>query len=63
MHDRAGSGTHSVFMERMVVLTLQSTLRDAGRIIDAVHGSANPNRWWNTTGDWKKSPEPAGQIT
>lgn len=21
--------------------------------------SGNPNRWWNTTGDWKKSGEPA----
>jgi hypothetical protein len=36
------------------VIRIQPVLCSRSRGLD---DSANPNRWWNTTGDWKK-PEP-----
>jgi hypothetical protein len=38
------------------VIRLQSILSSRSKGLD---DSANPNRWWNTTGDWKKSEAPA----
>jgi hypothetical protein len=37
------------------VIRLQSILSSRSRGLD---DSENPNRWWNTTGDWKKNAEP-----
>lgn len=38
------------------VIRLQSILSSRSKGLD---DSANPNRWWNTTGDWKTSGAPA----
>ncbi len=35
------------------VIRLQTVLTSRSRGLD---DSKNPNRWWNTTGDWKKKP-------
>ena len=36
------------------VIRLQNILASRTRGLD---DSENPNRWWNTTGDWKAKPE------
>lgn len=39
------------------VIRLQEILASRSKGLD---DSANPNRWWNTTGDWKKANSPSG---
>ncbi len=39
------------------VIRIQSILGSRSRGLD---DSKNPNRWWNTTGDWKKNAELVG---
>jgi hypothetical protein len=36
------------------VIRIQSILSSRSKGMD---DSKNPNRWWNTTGDWKKNAE------
>lgn len=42
------------------VIRLQTILTSRSKGLD---DSANPNRWWNTTGDWKKKADPSGKDT
>ena len=37
------------------VIRIQSILSSRSKGLD---DSSNPNRWWNTTGDWKKTIQP-----
>lgn len=37
------------------VIRIQSILSSRSKGLD---DSRNPNRWWNTTGDWKKNTDP-----
>lgn len=39
------------------VIRLQAILSSRSKGLD---DSANPNRWWNSTGDWKKAPSASG---
>jgi hypothetical protein len=43
------------------VIRLQAVLSSRSKGLD---DTANPNRWWNTTGDWKKDPDasPTGEA-
>lgn len=38
------------------VIRIQTILASRSKGLD---DSANPNRWWNTTGDWKKKADPS----
>ena len=42
------------------VIRIQPILTSRSKGLD---DSANPNRWWNTTGDWKKTGGQAGKNT
>jgi hypothetical protein len=39
------------------VIRIQTILASRSKGLD---DSANPNRWWNTTGDWKKKTDQSG---
>jgi hypothetical protein len=39
------------------IIRLQAVLSSRSKGLD---DSANPNRWWNTTGDWKKGERQSG---
>jgi hypothetical protein len=42
------------------VIRIQTILASRSKGLD---DSANPNRWWNTTGDWKKETDQSGTGT
>jgi hypothetical protein len=52
--ERVVEAIFQVHSHQEPVIRLQAILSSRSKGLD---DSANPNRWWNTTGDWKKDPD------